>query len=90
MDKWALRMIAAAALVFALSVAVYVLKPRPQAAAYQLPMFGDTPGLFDPRTGTIYKSVAGPDANMRYWKPFRVMPPANQAQDKAPQAEIAR
>ena len=84
MDKWAQRILAAAAIVFALSVAVYVLRPRPEEPRYQWLAGGS---LFEPRTGTYYSQRypgSSGDANTSYWTPAKTMPPVNQAQNKAP------
>jgi len=59
MDKWTQRIIAAAALIFALSVAGWVVKPRASGPRYQFvsPSSWPTVGIFDSRTGLVYRRV---------------------------------
>ncbi len=81
MDKWALRVIAAAALIFALSFAVWVVRPRAEAKeAFQFnrSSSGYT-AMFNPRTGELYMRDRDSNTWPDIWKPVAVMPPEDDA-----------
>lgn len=76
MGKWNQLLLTVAALIFALSFAVWAVKPRAEPQSnYQL-MDSDGFCIFDTRTGTIYTRIRKP--NLDYWKPEATMPPADR------------
>ncbi len=74
MDKWAQRIIAASALIFALSVAGWVVRPRAQTTAFQLEKTGSHLVLFDSKTGTLYTTDSDLAKEMQRWAAFRTLP----------------
>ena len=80
MDRWTQRILAAAAMIFALSVATATLAMfanRPETTRYQLinPQDWHGSGLFNSRTGEVYNIKSSTDPNMNHWVPFLVVPP---------------
>lgn len=76
MEKWVQRILAAAALIFALSVAGWAVRPRAKAqVAFQLVREGDLTYIFDPRSATLYKMDWKDGPKCRGWYAYCVLPP---------------